>query len=141
MSDRVVNAQLDRWCWRLLRRLWGYRGQRVGEASNPGPSADEFVLRSPQGGEATPVLGADEPSRGVCVGEASNPGPSSRATPPPLEEAPTEVDEETGAPTTPPQTLRARSPTFGGEESPLGGEVHTPGLPTPVRGPTEQVYP
>ena len=61
-------ARLDGSASTHLQRLWGYRGCRVGEASNPGPKSPEpdrvvTIHRVPMGEEAPGLAPSDCPRR------------------------------------------------------------------------------
>ena len=54
-----------------LRSSWGFRGQRVGEAANPGPGGSRRTIRCREERQS--------PYAGQRIGEAANPGPAVNA--------------------------------------------------------------
>ena len=68
LSATVHEHALHLWGYCYLRSSWGYRGQRVGEAANPGPGGSRRTIRCREERRS--------PFAGQRVGEAANPGPA-----------------------------------------------------------------
>lgn len=69
-SQRAAIHELVLHLWGVcyLRCSWGYRGQRVGEAANPGPGGSRRTIRCREERRS--------PFAGQRIGEAANPGPA-----------------------------------------------------------------